>query len=124
MTEPLALVLYERILPGSQLVNRLQDMHYRVQTLSDPAKLVETAEEAKPLLVFADLHSSHTGVSEALAALKQNAGTKHLPIIAIGGEGTPDVQAAARVAGVSLIVNESAILTHLPQFMEQALQLE
>ena len=44
MSEPLALVLYEKLLPGSQLVNRLQDLKYRVQTISDPAKLTESAE--------------------------------------------------------------------------------
>ena len=37
MTQPLALVLYEKLLPGSQLVNRLQDLNYRVQTIADPA---------------------------------------------------------------------------------------
>ena len=35
MTQPLALVLYERLLPGSQLVNRLQDLNYRVQVIAD-----------------------------------------------------------------------------------------
>ena len=35
MTQPLALVLYEKLLPGSQLVNRLQDLNYRVQAIAD-----------------------------------------------------------------------------------------
>src|SRR5262245_49139849 len=39
MTEPLALVVYEKLLPGSQLVNRLQDLKYRVQTVADPTQL-------------------------------------------------------------------------------------
>src|SRR3989442_450923 len=51
MTQPLALVLYERLLPGTQLVNRLQDLNYRVQTLSDPALLVDCAKQAKPMIV-------------------------------------------------------------------------
>ncbi len=41
MTEPLALVLYERLLPGSQVVNRLQDLRYRVQTVAEARLLVE-----------------------------------------------------------------------------------
>ena len=35
MTQPLALVVYEKLLPGTQLVNRLQDLHYRVQAVTD-----------------------------------------------------------------------------------------
>ena len=71
MIEPLALVLYEKLLPGSQLVNRLQDLSYRVQTLADPALLVEQAEQAKPMLVLADLESTRNNVCGALARLKQ-----------------------------------------------------
>ena len=52
MTQPLALVLYEKLLPGSQLVNRLQDLNYRVQTVTEPSTLVECAEQSKPMLVF------------------------------------------------------------------------
>ena len=32
MTQPLALVWYEKLMPGSKLVNRLQDLGYRVLT--------------------------------------------------------------------------------------------
>src|SRR6266850_298297 len=62
MTEPLAIVLYERLMPGSQLVNRLQDLKYRVQTVNDPALLVDCAEQAKPMLVLVDLESSRKAV--------------------------------------------------------------
>ena len=124
MTQPLALVLYERILPGSQVVNRLQDLNYRVQTLSDASLLIECAEQAKPMLVLADLESTRNNVSAALAQLKQGPATRHLPVIAFGGDKAPELQAAARAAGVTLVVSETAILSHLPQFLERALQVE
>ena len=124
MTQPLALVLYEKLLPGSQLVNRLQDLKYRVQTIADPAMLVECAEQEKPMLVLVDLGSSRDNVCAAIGRLKQNPATKHLPIIAFGAEKAAEAQEQARAAGVSLIVGETAILTHLPQFLEQALQVE
>ncbi len=124
MTQPLALVLYERLLPGSQIVNRLQDLNYRVQTIADPALLVECAEQAKPLLVLADLESTRSNVSEAIGRLKQNLATKHLPVIAFGGENAPGLIEAAQAAGVTLIVGEAAILNHLSQLLEQALQIE
>lgn len=124
MTEPLALVLYEKLLPGSQLVNRLQDMNYRVQAIADADRLVECAEQAKPMLVLADLESIRDNVCAAVARLKQNAATKHLPVIAFSGESATESQAAARAAGAILVVTEAAILNHLPQFLDQVLQLE
>ena len=124
MTLPLALVLYERIMPGTRIVNLLQDLKYRVQTLSDPSKLVETAEQQKPIVVMADLEAGgQTAASSAIGRLRQNPATQHLPVIAFGAEKTPELQTAAKNAG-ALVVSDSAVLTHLPQFLEQALQLE
>jgi CheY-like chemotaxis protein len=124
MTQPLALVLYEKLLPGSQLVNRLQDLKYRVQAIADASHLVECAEQAKPMLVLADLESTRNDVCPALARLKQNEATRHLPVIAFSGDGATELQAAAKAAGATLIVGEAAILNYLPQMLEQALHIE
>jgi CheY-like chemotaxis protein len=124
MTQPLALVLYEKLLPGSQVVNRLQDMNYRVQAIADAGRLVECAEQAKPMLVLADLESTRHNVCDAVARLRQSATTKHLPVIAFSGERAAELQAAARAAGATLVVTDAAILTHLTQFLDQALQVE
>ncbi len=124
MTQPLALVLYEKLLPGSQLVNRLQDMNYRVQAITDAGRLVECAEQAKPMLVLADLESTQNNVTAALARLKQNPSTQHLPIIAFSREDAAELQSSAKTAGATLLVSEAAILNHLPQLLDQALQVE
>jgi CheY-like chemotaxis protein len=124
MTQPLALVLYEKLLPGSQIVNRLQDLNYRVQVIAEASRLVECAEQAKPLLVLADLESTRDNVCAVLARLKQNAATKHLPVVTFSPEAATELQAAAQAAGVTLVVSETAILNHLPQILEQALQVE
>ncbi len=124
MTQPLALVLYEKLLPGSQLVNRLQDLNYRVQTVSDTDLLLECSEQTKPMLVLADLRASHQDVCAAIARLKKNPATQHVPVIAFGDENVPDLQQAALAAGVTLIVSESALLNHLSQCLEQALRVE
>ena len=124
MTQPLALVLYEKLLPGSQLVNRLQDLNYRVQAIGDADRLVECAEQAKPMLVLADLESTRNDVCAALARLKQNTATRHLPVIAFSGEGAAELQVAAKTAGATLIVGEAAILSQLPEMLEQVLHVE
>jgi len=124
MTQPLALVLYEKLLPGSQLVNRLQDAGYRVQTVPGPDSLVASAEQEKPIIVLADLASTHAKVPDVIARLRQNTATSHIPVIAFADEKEADLQTAARDAGATLVVNDAAILTHLQPFLEQALRVD
>src|SRR4051812_5465213 len=116
MTQPLALVLYERLLPGTQLVNRLQDSGYRVQAVHEPADLIATAEAAKPLLVFADLESTKAKIADLIAQLKANEATKHLPVVAFALEDHKDLQAAAEAAG-AVLTSEAALLHHLAQVL-------
>jgi PleD family two-component response regulator len=124
MTQPLALVQYERLFPGSQLVNRLQDLSYRVRTISNPKELSDAAGETKPIVVLIDVEAGRADTWEGVATLRRNPATSHLPIIAFGAEDSAEVQAAARASGATLLVSETAILTHLPQLLEQALQVE
>ena len=124
MTEPLALVLFERLLPGTQIVNRLQDLKYRVQTATNPGLLTESAEQCKPMLVVADIEAGREDVYAAISRLRQNPATQHLPVIAFGSDGTADWQAAAQKAGATLVVSETAILAHLPQCLQRALEIE
>jgi PleD family two-component response regulator len=124
MTQPLALVVYEKLLPGSQLVNRLQDLKYRVQAIADPERLMECAEQVKPMLVLADLDTKREAVYAAVTRLRDNAATRHLPVIGFCADTGSELQEAAQKAGVTLIASEAAILNHLPQFLDQALQVE
>jgi PleD family two-component response regulator len=124
MTQPLALVVYERLLPGSQLINRLQDLKYRVQAVTDTTTLVACAQQERPMLVLADLVSTRKDILDAIRRLKQNPETQHIPVIAFAPEEDADAQSAAADAGAALVVSETAILNHLPQLLDQALQVE
>lgn len=124
MTQPLALVLYEKLLPGTQLVNRLQDLGYRVHTVSASDGLVACAEQERPLLVLTDLFTTHGDVVAVIARLRKNAATNHLPVIAFAEEKEAALQDKAREAGATLVVNDAALLTHLEHFLEQALRLD
>ena len=124
MTQPLALVFYEKLMPGSQLVNRLQDMNYRVQAMNDLASLQRCAQSEGPMLVLVDLESREGDVCQVIAALKSNANTQHIPIVAFAIEEAAELQAAAQKAGAKLVVSETALLDHLPELLNQALQVE
>lgn len=124
MAQPVTVFLYEKLLPGGQLVNRLQDLGYRVVTLSDPRQLVEHAQREKPLFVVADLEPRHNDTCAAVTQLRKNSATAHIPVIAITGAENTAVQENARQAGATLVVNDQAILVHLNELLEQALQVE
>jgi CheY-like chemotaxis protein len=102
----------------------LQDMKYRVRAVMEAGSLLECARQDKPMIVLADLTSSREDVCAVIAGLKQDPATRHIPVIAIAPEESPEVQAAARRAGATLVVSDSAILGHLAPLLEQALQVE
>jgi CheY-like chemotaxis protein len=122
MTQPLAIVFYEKLMPGSQLVNRLQDLNYRVRVVNDLASLQQCARSEGPLLVIADL-AGREEVCGAIAALKADSTTNHIPIIAFTNEKTTVLQTAAQKAGATLAVSETAMINYLPQLLNQALQV-
>ena len=124
MTQPLALVVYERLLPGSQVVNKLQDLNYRVQTVAEAGALVERAERERPIVVLADLGGAKADIYGAIVRLRQNPPTKHVPVIGFGGNRSARQQSAAMAAGLTLAVSDAAILSHLREFLDQALQVD
>ena len=123
MKQPLALVFYEKVMPGSQLVNKLQDLNYRVQAVNDLASLHACARKEGPLLAIVDL-AGGDAVCNAIAALKNDAVTSHIPVIAFTAAGVEPVMAAAQKAGAKLAVSEAAITSHLSELLDQALHIE
>jgi CheY-like chemotaxis protein len=121
--QPLALVCYERLMPGSQLVNRLQDLNYRVLSLGDPSRLTATVQRESPLLLFIDL-ATDGDICGAIKTLRSSPATAHLPIIGFAPDDAADALALAQNAGASLAVTESAITSHLAHFIEQALRVD
>ncbi len=117
----MALVCYEKLLPGSQLVNRLRDLGYRVQVVGEGSSLPAVAEREKPLIVLADF--AVAGVCEAIPRLKQAASTKHVPVIVFAEKAKKDSQAAARAAGATLVVSASGLLPQLKELLDQALEV-
>jgi CheY-like chemotaxis protein len=124
MTSPLALVFYENLLPGSQLVNRLQDLGYRVQAINDSAALVAQVVQDKPIVLVADLNSRKGDVCDAIRKLKGNAETRHIPVIAFADLKDEKLPAEATGAGATMVAGRDAILEQLPQLLDQALQVE
>ena len=124
MTKPLALVFYENLLPGSQLINRLADMGYRVLSFHDGYLLLDQSEREKPLLVIVDLTSRRTNVCAEIKKLRVNPATQHIPVLAFTAEKNVELQQNARQAGATLVASDSVILEQLPYLLKQVLEVE
>ncbi|HEY6170117.1 MAG TPA: hypothetical protein VI454_18935 [Verrucomicrobiae bacterium] len=124
MTQPLALVAYENLMPGSQLVNRLQDLGYRAHQVVDVTKLVEVAEKEKPMLVVIDLLFTKIDICALITRLRKNPATEHIPVLAFASGSNEKLQESGRLAGAKIVASEEAVQHHLPQLLEQVLAVE
>lgn len=124
MTEPLALVFYEKLLPGQQLINRLHDLGYRTQAVTNASLLENETQNSKPMLLVAEFPANKLEIHKTLASLKKNPATAHVPILAYTVEPTSAVQEKARAAGAKLIASEKGLLDQLPHLLEQVLQVD
>jgi CheY-like chemotaxis protein len=124
VTKPLAFVLYENLLPGSQLIQRLEDMGYRVRVVPDPLQLVQQAQAERPIVTLIDLSGRGTDRCALISELRKNPATAHIPVVAFTGGANTGMQEAATRAGATLVAGDDAIVAQLPQLLDQALQVE
>ena len=120
----LILLLYERVLPGGQLLNQVEDRGYRVEVVSAPSELSTVSQRVKPMLVLADLDGEGVEVKKAIRELGASEETSHIPVIAYGVRDEPGELESVQKAGATLVVTDAAVLAHLDQLMEQALHIE
>src|SRR4030095_1468212 len=116
MILPLAILLYENLIPGTHLVSRLQDLGYRVQTVHDPRLLVEQSAREKPLVAVLDLFSTKLDVCREIKSLKNNSATAHVPVVAFADETNSELQKAAYAAGADLVATNTAGGLHFYSF--------
>lgn len=124
MTKPLALCWYENLLLGNQLVNRLQDLNYRVEVANDIQNLVAQAIKERPFVVLMDLGYRTADVCRTIGEFRQNEDTKHIPILAFGPQREGSWQTEAHSAGATLVAVESGLLQQLPQLLDHVLGIE
>src|ERR1044072_3787315 len=124
MTKPLALIFYERLMPGSQLVNRLQDLGYRVTTCTDLSCLHSQVEQELPMVIVMDLSSDRGDVNGAIKEIRNSEKANHIPIVAFTSKTNKLAQNAAVEAGAKLVAVDDAILQQLPHLLEQALEVD
>ncbi|HEY3862259.1 MAG TPA: hypothetical protein VGO59_10260 [Verrucomicrobiae bacterium] len=123
MSKPLALLYYSNLMPGSQLAGRLQDLGYRVQAVNGAAQLPSACESEMPLVVIAEL-APMVEACDAIARIKANPATQHIPVLGFARARDAATQTQAREAGVSLLAADAGIAEQLPPLLDQILQVD
>ena len=124
MIKPLAVVFYERLLPGSRVANRLADLGWRVTEAKVPADIVPLVRSERPLLVVAELALRNGDLCAVIAELKRNPETQHVPVLGFVDPKNRQVSDAALAAGAKLVVGDAGIFDQLPQLLDHVLAVE
>lgn len=117
-------MVYENLLPGSQLADRMKEQGYRVIVRTGSEGLVEQAVQEMPLVVIMDLASKQGDLCPAIRELKSNPATNHIPVLAFSNNQNNSLQTAASEAGAAMVASDQAILAQLPALLEQLLRVE
>jgi PleD family two-component response regulator len=124
MTKPLALVYYERLMPGTQLVNRLQDLGYRVQTVTEPALIMGSARTDRPMIALLDLVTTRANIFSIIKEMKADEETGHIPVVGFAAQTDHRLHDEATRSGATLVAYDDALLPQLPHLLEHALQVD
>ena len=128
MTRPLALVFYESLLTGNQLMNRLDELGYRVVAVHDLALLPAQAAREKPLVVLLELGAMADRVCAATRSLGASEATAHVPVIAYVAAGDAVLAErnaeGARRAGARLVAMSANVVVQLDDLLDQALHVD
>jgi len=124
VTKPLAVVFYERLLPGSRIANRLADLGWRVAEAKQAADIVPLVRSERPLVVVAELELRSGDLCPIIAELKRTPETEHVPFLGYGDPKNQRLVDAALAAGARLIVGEAGVCDQLPQLLDHVLAVE
>ncbi len=124
VTKPLAIVFYEKLLPGSRLAFRLADLGWRVSEVKLATQLVAEVRAQRPVVVLMEL-ALRTGDScPVITDLKRDPDIRHVPVLGFGDPKNKKLSEAAIAAGAGLVAAEAGLLEQLPRLLDHLLAVE
>lgn len=124
VTRPLAIVFYEKLLPGTQVVNRLTDLGYRVTATQTAVDVPRLVREHTAMVVIADLALRHGDFCGIIAQLRASPDLAHVPVLGYCDSKNRKLVVAALEAGAKLVAAEQGIPDQLAQLLDQVLAVE
>jgi CheY-like chemotaxis protein len=119
MAEPLVVALVPDLMFASRIEGTLRQLGYGVTVVKDAAALQAAARGDGPALVLIDLAAKGVDVPAAIAALKADAATRPLPVVAFGPHLDEVARDAAAAAGADAVVANSKLALDLPRLVER-----
>ena len=117
MAAPLVLALVPDLMFASRIDGTLRQLGYRVTVVKDAAALHKAARGEGSALVLVDLAARGVDVAAAIAALKADAATRALPVVAFGPHLDEPAREAAAAAGADAVVANSKLALDLPRLV-------
>ena len=124
VTKPLAIVFYEKLLPGSRLPFRLADLGWRVAEVKLATQVVPEVRAQRPVVVLMELALRTGDACPVILELKRDPDVRHVPVLGFGDARNKKLCDAAVAAGASLVAAESGLLEQLPQLLDHLLAVE
>ncbi len=124
MTKPLAIVFYEKLLPGSRIGHQLADLGWRVLEVKLASDLLPQVRSQRPVLIVAEVALRTGDLLPVIAELKRLPETSHVPILGYGDPKNQKLVDAALLAGVRLMAAEAGLFDQLPQLLEHVLAVD
>jgi PleD family two-component response regulator len=120
----LAIVFYEKLLPGSRIGHQLADLGWRVLEVKLASDLLPQVRSQRPVLIVAEVALRTGDLLPVIAELKRLPETSHVPILGYGDPKNQKLVDAALLAGVRLMAAEAGLFDQLPQLLEHVLAVD
>jgi len=124
VTKPLAIVFYERLLPGSRIGHQLTVLGWRVAEVKRASDLAAQVRAQKPVVVVAELALRVGDLCAVIVEMKQDPEISHVPVLGYADPANSKLAEAAVKAGVGLVAAEAGILDQFPELLDHVLAVE
>lgn len=117
--QPRVVALVRDLFFGVRIGNTLRPRGYHVDVVTSAARLTEALRAGPAALVLIDLACDDADPPARIAALKADAATRTIPIVAFGPHLDHAARDAAKAAGADRVVPNSKLTDDLPALAER-----
>lgn len=114
MATPRIVAVVRDLFFAVRIRNTLRPLGYRVDVADTEAALAAVVREERPALIVVDLGFTAIDPPRRIAALKADAATAGVPILAFGSHLDHQARDAAKAAGADRVVANSKLAADLP----------
>lgn len=124
VTKPLAIVFYEKLLPGSRLPFRLADLGWRVSEVKLANQVIPEVRAQMPIVVLMELALRTGDTCPVISEIRRDPVVRHIPVLGYCDPKNKKLCDAAIAAGASLVAAEAGLLEQLPHLLNHVLAVE